>query len=40
MKYNRLGPSTMSVSKICLGTMHLGPQRPTRRSHTGSWIEP
>ena len=33
MEYNRLGRSTMSVSKICLGTMHLGPKADEAESH-------
>ena len=39
MEHNRVGRSTMSVSKICLGTMHIGP-KPTRRSPTRSWTGP
>ena len=33
MEYNRLGRSTTSVSKICLGTMHLGPKADEAESH-------
>ena len=33
MEYNRLGRSTMSVSKICLGTMHFGPKADEAESH-------
>ena len=33
MEYTRLGRSTTSVSKICLGTMHLGPKADEAESH-------
>ena len=33
MEYNRLGRSTTSVSKICLGTMHFGPKADEAESH-------
>ena len=33
MHYNKLGRSTMSVSKICLGTMHFGPKASEQESH-------
>jgi aryl-alcohol dehydrogenase-like predicted oxidoreductase len=33
MEYNKLGRSTMSVSKICLGTMHFGPNATEEESH-------
>jgi aryl-alcohol dehydrogenase-like predicted oxidoreductase len=33
MDYNRLGRSTTSVSKICLGTMHFGPKADEAESH-------
>jgi aryl-alcohol dehydrogenase-like predicted oxidoreductase len=33
MEYNKLGRSTMSVSKICLGTMHFGPKATEEESH-------
>ncbi len=33
MQYNKLGRSTMSVSKICLGTMHFGPKASEQESH-------
>ena len=33
VEYNRLGRSSMSVSKICLGTMHFGPKADEAESH-------
>jgi aryl-alcohol dehydrogenase-like predicted oxidoreductase len=33
MKYGELGRSGMSVSKICLGTMHFGPKATEQESH-------
>jgi aryl-alcohol dehydrogenase-like predicted oxidoreductase len=33
MDYNKLGRSQMSVSKICLGTMHFGPKASEEESH-------
>jgi aryl-alcohol dehydrogenase-like predicted oxidoreductase len=33
MEYTKLGRSTMSVSKICLGTMHFGPKASEQESH-------
>jgi len=33
MEYTKLGRSTMSVSKICLGTMHFGPKATEEESH-------
>jgi aryl-alcohol dehydrogenase-like predicted oxidoreductase len=33
MKYNKLGRSNLSVSKICLGTMHFGPKATEEESH-------
>jgi aryl-alcohol dehydrogenase-like predicted oxidoreductase len=33
MKYNKLGRSNMTVSKICLGTMHFGPKATEEESH-------
>ena len=33
MEYNKLGRSTMNVSKICLGTMHFGPKASEEESH-------
>ena len=33
MEYTKLGRSTMSVSKICVGTMHFGPKASEEESH-------
>jgi aryl-alcohol dehydrogenase-like predicted oxidoreductase len=33
MEYTKLGRSNMSVSKICLGTMHFGPKATEEESH-------
>ena len=33
MEYTNLGRSTMTVSKICLGTMHFGPKASEEESH-------
>jgi aryl-alcohol dehydrogenase-like predicted oxidoreductase len=33
MEYTKLGRSTMSVSRICLGTMHFGPKATLEESH-------
>lgn len=33
MEYTKLGRSNMSVSKICLGTMHFGPRATEEESH-------
>jgi aryl-alcohol dehydrogenase-like predicted oxidoreductase len=33
MEYTKLGRSTMSVSRICLGTMHFGPKASEEESH-------
>jgi NDP-hexose C3-ketoreductase / dTDP-4-oxo-2-deoxy-alpha-D-pentos-2-ene 2,3-reductase len=33
MNYNKLGRSNMTVSKICLGTMHFGPKATEEDSH-------
>jgi aryl-alcohol dehydrogenase-like predicted oxidoreductase len=33
MDYTKLGRSTMSVSKICVGTMHFGPKATEEESH-------
>jgi aryl-alcohol dehydrogenase-like predicted oxidoreductase len=33
MKYTKLGRSSMTVSKICLGTMHFGPKATEEESH-------
>ena len=33
MEYTKLGRSNMTVSKICLGTMHFGPKASEEESH-------
>src|SRR3712207_9330050 len=33
MDYNKLGRSNVTVSKICLGTMHFGPMATEEESH-------
>ncbi|HYP44348.1 MAG TPA: aldo/keto reductase [Propionibacteriaceae bacterium] len=33
MKYTKLGRSNMTVSRICLGTMHFGPKASEQESH-------
>lgn len=33
MEYTKLGRSAMSVSRICLGTMHFGPKASEKESH-------
>ncbi len=33
MEYTKLGRSTMTVSKICVGTMHFGPKASEEESH-------
>ena len=33
MEYTKLGRSNMTVSKICLGTMHFGPYASEEASH-------
>ena len=33
MEYTKLGRSSMTVSKICLGTMHFGPKATEEESH-------